>query len=57
MMEKLETLAVVLCVSMLAGLAVYSAALLNLPGTDGLIQHAEAVRRSTHVCQGWMWWC
>ena len=57
MMEKLETLAVVLCVSMLAGLAVYSAALLNLPGADGLIQHAEAVRRSTHVCQGWMWWC
>ena len=49
-MEKLETLAVVLCVSMLAGLAVYTVELLNVAGTGGLIQHAEAIRRSTHQC-------
>jgi hypothetical protein len=49
-MEKLETLAVVLCVSMLAGLAVYTVDLLNVAGTGGLIQHAEAIRRSTHQC-------
>ena len=49
-MEKLETLAIVLCVSMLAGLAVYTVDLLNVAGTDGLIQHAEAIRRSTHQC-------
>ena len=30
MMEKLETLAIVLCVSMLAGLAVYTVDLLNV---------------------------
>jgi hypothetical protein len=49
-MEKLETVAIVLCVSMLAGLGVYTVALLGMPGTDGLIQHAEAIRRSTHQC-------
>jgi hypothetical protein len=48
-MEKLETLAIVLCVSMLAGLAIYTVSIL-VPGTDGLIQHAEAIRRSTHQC-------
>jgi hypothetical protein len=47
-MEKLETLAVVLCVSMLAGLAIYTVSIL-VPGTD-LIQQAEAIRRSTHTC-------
>ena len=50
MMEKLETLAVVLCVSMLAGLVVYTVDLLNIAGTGGLIQNAEAIRRSTHQC-------
>ena len=49
-MVKLETVAIVLCVSMLAGLGVYTVALLGMPGTDGLIQHAEAIRRSTHQC-------
>jgi hypothetical protein len=49
-MEKLETVAIVLCVSMLAGLGVYTVAILGMPGTDGLIQHAEAIRRSTHQC-------
>jgi hypothetical protein len=48
-MEKLETVAIVLCVSMLAGLAIYTVSIL-VPGTDGLIQHAEAIRRSTHQC-------
>jgi hypothetical protein len=57
MMKKLETLAMVLCVSMLAGLVVYTVDLLNVAGTDGLIQNAEAIRRSTHVCPTWMWWC
>jgi hypothetical protein len=55
-MKKLETLAIVLCVSMLAGLGVYTLALLGMPGTDGLIQHAEAIRRSTHQCVGVPWW-
>ena len=50
MMEKLETLAIVLCVSMLAGLVVYTVDLLNVAGTGGLIQNAEAIRRSTHQC-------
>jgi hypothetical protein len=49
-MKKLETLAVVLCVSMLAGLAVYTVDLLNVAGTGGLIQNAEAIRRSTYQC-------
>ena len=56
-MEKLETVAVVLCVSMLAGLGVYTVALLGMPGTDGLIQHAEAIRRSTHTCDRVPWSC
>jgi hypothetical protein len=46
-MEKLETLAIVLCVSMLAGLAIYTVSIL-VPGTD-LIQQADAIR-STHTC-------
>jgi hypothetical protein len=50
MMKKLETLAMVLCVSMLAGLVVYTVDLLNVAGTGGLIQNAEAIRRSTHQC-------
>ena len=50
MMEKLEALAMVLCVSMLAGLVVYTVDLLNVAGTGGLIQNAEAIRRSTHQC-------
>jgi hypothetical protein len=49
-MAKLETLAIVLCVSMLAGLAVYTLAVLNVPGTENLVQKAEAIRRSTHQC-------
>lgn len=57
MMKKLETVAMVLCVSMLAGLVVYTVDLLNVAGTGGLIQNAEAIRRSTHVCPTWMWWC
>jgi hypothetical protein len=47
-MEKLETVAIVLCVSMLAGLAIYTVSIL-VPGTD-LIQQADAIRRSTHTC-------
>ena len=50
MMKKLETVAMVLCVSMLAGLVVYTVDLLNVAGTGGLIQNAEAIRRSTHQC-------
>jgi hypothetical protein len=53
-MEKLETLAVVLCLSMMAGLGVYTVSIL-VPGTD-LIQQAEAIRRSTHSCPAyWPW--
>jgi hypothetical protein len=56
-MEKLETVAIVLCVSMLAGLAIYTVSIL-VPGTDGLIQHAEAIRRSTHQCEAaWPFQC
>jgi hypothetical protein len=50
MMLKVETLAIALCVVMLAGLAVYTVDILNVSGTDGLIQQAEAIRRSTHQC-------
>jgi hypothetical protein len=50
MMDKLETLTLVLCVSMLAGLVVYTVDLLNVAGTGGLIQNAEAIRRSSHQC-------
>jgi len=49
MMEKLETFAIALCVSMFAGLAVYTIDIL-LPG-DGLLQQAEAIRRSTQQCR------
>ena len=55
-MEKLETVAIVLCVSMLAGLAVYTVDLLNIAGTGGLLQNAEAIRRSTHTCGLDPWW-
>jgi hypothetical protein len=51
MMEKLETLAIALCVSMFAGVAVYTIDIL-LPG-DGLVQQAAAIRRSTYICDLW----
>jgi hypothetical protein len=54
-MEKLETLAIALCVSMFAGVAVYTIDIL-LPG-DGLVQQAAAIRRSTHVCTVWPFDC
>jgi hypothetical protein len=50
MMLKKETLAIALCVVMLAGLAMYTVDILNVSGTDDLIQQAEAIRRSTHQC-------
>lgn len=46
----LETIALVLCVAMLGGLAVYTIDIL-VPGA-GLVQEAEAIRRSTHQCVG-----
>lgn len=49
-MLKVETLAIALCVVMLAGLVMYTVDILNVSGTDDLIQQAEAIRRSTHVC-------
>jgi hypothetical protein len=51
-MTKLETLAIMLCVSVLVGLAVYTLAILDVPGTHGMLQKAEALRRSTHQCTG-----
>ena len=57
-MLKVQTLAIALCVFALAGLAMYSLDLLNVPGTDDLIQQADAIRRSTHQCPGaWPWGC
>jgi hypothetical protein len=50
MMLKVETLAIALCVFTLAGLAMYAIDILNLAGTDDLIQQADAIRRSTHQC-------
>lgn len=49
MMQKVETLAIALCVFTLAGFAMYAIDILNVPGTDDLIQQAEA-RRSTYSC-------
>ena len=49
-MQKVETLAIALCVFAMAGLAMYALDILNLPGTDDLIQQADAIRRSTHQC-------
>jgi hypothetical protein len=49
-MLKVQTLAIALCVFALAGLAMYSLDLLNVPGTDDLIQQVDAIRRSTHQC-------
>jgi hypothetical protein len=49
-MQKVETLAIALCVFTLAGFAMYAIDILNLPGTDDLIQQADAIRRSTHQC-------
>ena len=50
MMQKVETLAIALCVFTLAGFAMYAVDILNVPGTDDLIQQADAIRRSTHQC-------
>jgi len=44
-METLQTFALVLCVAMLAGLVVYTLELRNIPGSDKLVQKAEARRR------------
>ena len=57
MMLKKETLAIALCVVMLAGLAMYTVDILNVSGTDDLIQQAEAIRRSTHVCPAPIFHC
>ena len=51
-MLKVQTLAIALCVFSFAGLAVYVADIVNLI-PDDLIQQAEAIRRSTHVCSFW----
>ena len=48
-MQKIELLAITLCVFTLGCFAVYTIDLLNLPGSDDLIQQADAVR-STHQC-------
>ena len=56
-MAKLETFAIMMSIALLAGLVVYSLALLNVPGTDGLLQEAEAIRRSTHQCSFWPFTC
>lgn len=49
MMINLQTLAIALCVFSFAGIAMYAVDVM-IPGTDGLIQQADAVRRSTHQC-------
>jgi hypothetical protein len=57
-MLKVQTLAIALCVFTLAGFAMYAVDILNVPGTDDLIQQADAIRRSTHVCPlPWMLSC
>jgi hypothetical protein len=56
-MEKVETLAIALCVFTLAGFAMYVVDILNMPGTDDLIQQADAIRRSTHQCTVWPFDC
>jgi hypothetical protein len=49
-MAKIETFAIALCVAMLAGLAVYTLDVLNVPGAD-LFQKAEGIRRiATEEC-------
>ena len=52
-MQKVQTLAIALCVFSLAGLAMYALDILSVPGTDDLIQQADAIRRSTHQCNVW----
>lgn len=49
MMLKVETLAIALCVFSFTGIAMYAVDVL-IPGTDNLIQQADAIRRSTHQC-------
>jgi hypothetical protein len=49
-MQKVQTLAIALCVFTMAGFAMYAVDILNLPGTDDLRQQADAIRRSTHQC-------
>ena len=49
-MQKVQTLAIALCVFTLAGLAMYALDILSVPGTDDLIQQADAIRRNTHQC-------
>lgn len=53
MMLKVQTLAIALSVFAMAGLAMYALDILNVPGTDDLIQQADARRRSTHQCTIW----
>jgi hypothetical protein len=48
-MQKVQTLAIALCVFSFAGVAMYAVDMI-MPGTDNLIQQADAIRRSTHVC-------
>jgi hypothetical protein len=50
MMTNLQTLAIALCVFSFAGVAMYAVDMI-MPGTDSLIQQADAIRRSTHQCQ------
>ncbi len=47
---KLQILVIVLFVFAFSGLAMYTIDLLNIAGSDDLIQQADAIRRSTHVC-------
>jgi hypothetical protein len=49
-MQKVEWLAIALCICVLAGLAMYALDILNVPGADHLIQQANAIRRSSHQC-------
>jgi hypothetical protein len=49
-MVKLQTLAIALSVFAMAGLAMYALDILNVPGTDDLLQQADAIRRSSHTC-------
>jgi hypothetical protein len=49
-MQKVETLAIALSVFVMAGLAMYALDILNVPGTDDLLQQADAIRRSTNQC-------
>ena len=48
-MQKVQTLAIAICVFTLAGVAMYAVDMV-MPGTDNLIQQADAIRRSTHQC-------